>query len=361
MNSKQDSQWIDLRSDTVTRPVPAMREAMACAEVGDDVYKEDPTTNALEILAAETTGKQAALFVNSGSMGNLLALYIAGGRGNEVLAHAGSHIIEHEVGSAAAIAGVLPRAITPARGKLLTAEDFKPYLHPEDYTLADPALIEIENTMGGNCYMLEDLKNISELAGSHGLRTHLDGARLFNAAVATSTPVTEICGLFDSVTFCLSKGLGAPVGSMLCGTRTFIDRARKIRKMLGGGMRQTGILAAAGIYALENHITRLAEDHEHAKSIAAALAIAPWAEISPAEVETNIIFFHTTGFSAAEVVTALHRRGILCSPSGPNTIRMVTHLDISGEAVSEICRVIRELDMEKEYAEHFGGSFGCSV
>jgi threonine aldolase len=332
----------DLRSDTVTRPTAAMRKAIAEAPVGDDVYHEDPTVNALEERSANLTGKEAALFVTSGSMGNLLSLYINGGRGNEVLAHRHSHIIEHEVGSPAAIAGVLPIGLDGERG-LLSAAALSPHLYPRDYASAAVGLIEVENTTNGTCYPLETLKEIYQLADFHNIPVHMDGARLMNAAVAGGVKPAEICRHADTVSFCLSKGLGTPAGSMLCGSAVFIEKARKVRKMLGGGMRQAGILAAAGLHALEHHIDRLAEDHCHASLIAAELARTSWAEIKPAEVETNIVIFTTPLQPAEEVVEQLNRAGILCFSVGPDRIRMVTHLDLSAEDIEAVCRIIREL------------------
>ena len=282
--------YFDMRSDTLTKPTTAMREAIMHAEVGDDVYHEDPTTNELEKRAAELTGKGAALYVTSGSMGNLLALYINCGRGNEVLAHRNSHIIEHEVGSPAAIAGVLPIGLDGERG-LLNPSEIEKHLFPRDYAMASVGMIEVENTTNGTCYPLQSLRDISVLAAKHSIPVHMDGARLMNAAIALDIPASEICQYADTVTFCLSKGLGAPVGSMLCGSSEFILEARKVRKMLGGGMRQAGILAAAGLYALDNNIKRLADDHNNAAKISNALAAASWAEIDPTLIETNIIIF----------------------------------------------------------------------
>ncbi len=333
----------DMRSDTFTKPAQAMREAIMSAEVGDDVYQEDPTVNKLEKRAAEITGKEAAIYVTSGSMGNLIALYINGGRGNEVLAHRNSHIIEHEVGSPAAIAGVLPIGLDGERG-LLDPAEIKKHLFPRDYAMASVGLIEVENTTNGTCYPIQTLKEIAALAAEHNIPVHMDGARLMHAVIALNVSAKEICKYVDTVSFCLSKGLGAPVGSMLCGSSEFILKARKVRKMLGGGMRQSGILAAAGLYALDNNIRRLAEDHTNAARISEALASTSWAEIDPGMVETNIIIFNTPGTDAELIVERLGAAGILCFSVGPDAIRMVTHLDISHEDTDEICRIIRELD-----------------
>lgn len=334
--------YYDLRSDTVTKPATEMREAIMKAEVGDDVYREDPTVNELEKRAAQLTGKEAALFVTSGSMGNLLALFINCGRGNEVLAHKESHIIQHEVGAPAAIAGVLPIGLEGERG-LLTPAVIEQHLFPRDYAMASVGMIEVENTINGTCYPLQTLKEIAALAAKHYVPIHMDGARLMNAATALDIPVNEICKFTDTVSFCLSKGLGAPVGSMLCGSSEFIWKALKVRKQLGGGMRQAGILAAAGLYALDNNLKRLADDHRNAARISGALDFVPWAEINLKWVETNIIIFRTPENNAEAIVGKLHDAGILCFSIGPDSIRMVTHLDISSEDTDEICRIIQEL------------------
>jgi len=334
--------YYDMRSDTFTKPSTEMRKAMMNAEVGDDVYHEDPTINELERRAAELTGKESSIYVTSGSMGNLLALYINCGRGNEVLTHRNSHIIEHEVGSPAAIAGVLPIGLDGERG-LLDPAEIKKHLFPRDYAMASVGLIEVENTINGTCYPLQTLKEIAALAAAHRIPIHMDGARLMHAAIALDVTAKEICQYADTVSFCLSKGLGAPVGSMLCGTSEFILKARKVRKMLGGGMRQAGILAAAGLYALDNNIQRLADDHNNAAKISEALASVSWADIDPIMVESNIIIFNTPGTSAELIVEKLEAAGILCFSVGSDAIRMVTHLDISHEDTAEICRLIREL------------------
>lgn len=333
--------YIDLRSDTVTTPCTPMREAMAKAPVGDDVYREDPTVNRLEAMAADITGKESALFVPSGSMGNLIALYILAGRESEVLAHSTSHIIQHEVGAISTIAGAMPIGISSPRG-LLRKEDIAPHIKPKAYDLAKSALIEIENTIGGICYPLELLQEIYAFAQEQQIPVHLDGARLFNAAIATGVCVKEIVSYTDSVTFCVSKGLGAPVGSLLCGTKEYIEQARRVRKLLGGGMRQAGILAAAAIYALEHHVDRLQEDHLHAQSIALALSESEWATVTIEDVQTNIIFFSTEPFSAQQVVETLKKRNILCSGHG-NIVRMVTHLDLSPTDIEIACNTIRQV------------------
>ncbi len=331
----------DFRSDTITKPVPAMRDAMAKAEVGDDVYREDPTVNRLEELSAELTGKEKALFVSSGSMGNLIPLYLHAGRGAEVITHATSHIIQHEVGAMSAIAGAIPIAVNSPRG-LLRVEELEPLIKPRAYDLARTAMIEIENTTGGVCYPFEQLQAIGDLAKKHQLKVHMDGARVWNASVATGRPLKEIASVADTITFCLSKGLGAPVGSMLCGTTEFIQEALAIRKMLGGGMRQAGILAAAGLYALENHVKRLAEDHENAQKIANTLEKTGWAKFTKEDVETNIIFFSVPGCLGQKVATILNRYGILCFGDGEQ-VRLVTNLEISAEDTSEVCTILESI------------------
>ena len=335
----------DLRSDTITKPVAAMRKAMAEAEVGDDVYFEDPTVNRLEAISAERLGKESALFVTSGSMGNLIPLFINAGRGTEVLTHSESHIVEHEVGAVAALAGTLPIGIPAPRG-ILTVDLLEPMIKPLSYDLARTAMIEVENTIGGICYPLTTLQAINDLAKRRKMNVHMDGARLWNAAVATKVDIATIASNADTVTFCLSKGLGAPVGSVLCGTKEFISHARAVRKMLGGGMRQAGIIAAAGLYALEHHVERLAEDHERAQRIAQSLAKTDWAEIKVEDVETNIIFFSVAGKTGEEVAQQLNKRGILCSGSG-NSVRLVTNLSLTDSDIDEICDIIGTIDSKE--------------
>jgi threonine aldolase len=336
----------DLRSDTLTRPGKEMRKAMYIADVGDDVYAEDPTVNKLQEMAAKITGKKAALFVPSGSMGNLIALYINGGRGNEVLTHKNSHIMHYELSSVAAIAGVMPIAVEGENG-ILTPKELVKHLRPDIYYMSKVKMIEIENSHnkeGGTCYKLNDLKAVSEFAKKQNLKVHLDGARMFNASAATGIPVKKMCSFVDTVTFCLSKGLGAPIGSVLCGPEKFIAEARRTRKMLGGGMRQAGVLAAAGIYALENNIKALELDMENAKKIAKAISVVKWAKIDLETVETNILYFETY-LKADIVVSALEKKGIICGAAGPNIIRMVTHLGISAEDTDSICRIIKDFEI----------------
>ncbi len=336
----------DLRSDTITLPTAAMRKAMADAPVGDDVYGEDPTVNRLEAMAADMLGMEAALYVSSGSMGNLIPLYLNAGRGTEVLTAAQSHIIQHEIGSMASIAGTLPIAITAPRG-ILTPALLKDAVKPVSYDLARTAMVEIENTIGGYPYQLAQVQDIVAFARAHKLVVHMDGARLFNAVVATGTSARDYTRGIDTVTFCLSKGLGAPVGAMLCGTRDFIASARSVRKLLGGGMRQSGIIAAAGIYALENNIARLADDHAHAQAIAGALQTSGWAQVDMQGVATNIVFFTVPGMTNEDAVAWLAQKGIKVGVDG-GLIRLVTNLTISEKDTEGIIQIISTLEPHKE-------------
>ncbi len=332
----------DLKSDTVTKPGPGMRRAMAEAEVGDDVYAEDPTVNKLQDMAAEITGKEAALFVTSGSMGNLIPVYLNCGRGNELLIDWRGHIVQHELASATAIAGCLPVQI-PTENGILSVADLESRIQPDIYYCTRTRMVAIENThnaAGGTFYPLETLKAIGAFARRRKLALHIDGARLFNASVASGIPAATISAEATTVTFCLSKGLGAPVGAVLCGKKDFIAEARRVRKMLGGGMRQAGVIAAAGLYALQNNVQRLAEDHENAKAIAHALAATGWAQIDPGSVVTNILYFRTPGRDPQAVVNALEARGILSGPPGGDSIRLVTHLDVSKADTREIVKII---------------------
>ncbi|WP_320129470.1 GntG family PLP-dependent aldolase [uncultured Sphaerochaeta sp.] len=336
----------DLRSDTITKPTQAMRKAMYEAEVGDDVYREDPTTNRLEQMGAELSGKERSLFVSSGSMGNLISLYINGGRSNEILAAANSHIIQHEIGSVAAIAGALPIGLEAPRG-ILNSSLLEGKVKQGAYDMATTTLVEVENTIGGFCYPLENLEEIKDFSDSHNLLVHMDGARIFNAQIATGISVKTYAKYADTLTFCLSKGLGAPVGSLLCGNKTFIDKALTIRKMLGGGIRQSGILAAAGIYALEHHVDRLQEDHAHAKAIAATLGKTGWAQVDLEGVQTNIIFFTVKGYTAKDIVKQLETIGILANNEG-NLVRLVTNLDLNDEDTDSVCKLLSSFTPGKQ-------------
>ncbi len=331
----------------MTKPSPGMRRAMAEAEVGDDVYGEDPTVNALQELAAEVMGKEAALFVSTGSMGNLIPIYLNCGRSNEFLIEARGHSVQHELAGVAAIAGSLPIMVTAPDG-FLTPALLEPWIQPDIYYCAHTRMIVLENThnsAGGTVYPLQTLKDVGAFARKRGLALHVDGARIFNAAAACRRPARELCAEADTVTFCLSKGLGAPVGSMICGPRALIAEARRVRKMLGGGMRQAGVIAAAGIYALKNNVERIAEDHENARAIAQALAQVPWAEVDPRAVASNMVYFRTRGRAASEVVAVLQEHGIRSDTSGADRIRFVTHLDISKEDTQDITRLIGSMKL----------------
>lgn len=323
---------IDLRSDTVTRPTPEMRAAMAAAEVGDDVYGEDPTVNLLEKRAAEIFGREAALFVPTGTMGNQIAIRLLTKPGQEIICESRSHILDWEMATAAVFSGCLVRAVPTQRGTLTWA-DIEPVIFKKGSFRAATGLIELENTAnltGGRCTSLPVMEEIWANAEDRGLPVHLDGARIFNAAVALGVDVKTLTRGFDTVMFCLSKGLCAPVGSMLVGSAELMDQARIYRKALGGGMRQVGVLAAAGLIALEKMPARLHEDHANARLLAEALSHIECVEIDPESVETNIVIFTLKGeVTAAELVKRLKARGILTSTLGPNMIRLVTHHDVS--------------------------------
>lgn len=341
------AQFIDLRSDTVTLPTPAMREAMAAAEVGDDVYGEDPTVNKLEELAAEKVGKEAALFVTSGTMGNIVALATHCSKGDEVIVEKDAHIYACEAGNMAVIGGIIPRVIRGRNG-IVTAADVAGALREENIHYPPTTLICLENTHnwgGGTVLPVENCREIYQLAREKGLKVHLDGARIFNAAVAAGVPVTEFTRYADSVMFCLSKGLAAPAGSILAGSKEFIKRARKVRKMLGGGMRQAGVLAAAGILALTQMVERLREDHANARFLAEGLAQIPGINIDLSTVQTNIVIFRISemGIGREKFLSELLRYGIKASGRGADTIRMVTHYGISRQDVIKTLDAIRAI------------------
>lgn len=324
---------VDLRSDTVTRPTPEMRRAMAEAEVGDDVYGEDPTVNRLQERAAEIFEREAALFVPSGSMGNLICIRLLAGPGKEVICDSRGHILNYELGSISAIAGCIPRAI-PTEDGILTWKHIESAIRPPVYYLTKTGLISLENThnvAGGRVLPTAVQDEVCDRAHERGLPVHLDAARIFNAAVALGKPVAEITRKVDSIQFCLSKGLGAPVGSLVVGSKEFIEEARVLRKMLGGGMRQVGVLAAAGLVALEKTPPLLARDHQNAKTLAEGLAGIPGISIDPGQVETNILVFDVsgTGLDATEISAQLKERGVLASAISPQAMRMVTHYDVS--------------------------------
>jgi threonine aldolase len=323
---------IDLRSDTVTRPTPEMRAAMAAAEVGDDVYGEDPTVNLLERRAAEIFGREAALFVPTGTMGNQIAIRLHTQPGQEVIAESRAHILDYEMATTAVFSGCLIRAV-PTDDGILTWRHIEPVIRPRTTIHAATGLINIENTAnlaGGRCTPVNVLEEIWRGVGERKLPTHLDGARIFNAAVALGSDVKTLTRGFDTVMFCLSKGLGAPVGSMLVASQELIDRARIYRKALGGGMRQAGILAAAGLVALEQMPARLHEDHANARLLAEALSQSEGVTIDLDTVETNIVVFRLTGaLTAPELSSRLKARGVLANAVGPHAMRLVTHIDVN--------------------------------
>lgn len=333
---------IDLRSDTVTLPTPAMREAMFRAELGDDVFGEDPEVNALQEEAARMMGKEAALFCSSGTQTNQVAIAAHTRPGDEVICSPLSHIYLYEGGGTMANSGVSVRFVGNARG-MFTADDVAAAINdPDNAHLPLSRLVSVEDTVnkgGGAVWDPEALKAISSICRERGLALHCDGARLFNALAVTGMDPQAYGALFDSISLCLSKGLGAPVGSVLLGSREFIRSAHRIRKRFGGGMRQAGFLAAAGRYALGHHVHRLAEDHNHAKRMAEALAQLPWVrEVIP--VQTNIVIFSVDGHSAAECVKWFADRGILCFPFGPDKVRMVFHLGVNSSMTEEAIRRI---------------------
>ncbi len=328
------SNVIDLRSDTVTRPTAAMRAAMAAAEVGDDVYGEDPTVNRLEARAAEIFAREAAIFVPTGTMGNQIAIRLHTQHGEEVICEARSHVLDWEMAMMSAFSGCLPRTIAGDRG-VITWSQIRSVIAPKIYYRAATGLISLENThnmAGGTVTPLPIYEEIWQGAADASLPTHLDGARVFNAAVALGISVADLTRGFDTVNFCLSKGLGAPVGSLLVGSKAAIDRARVYRKALGGGMRQAGILAAAGLIALEEGPLRLHQDHANARLLADAIATCERATIDLPSVQTNIVFFTLrNNGDAPALVAALKNEGILCSAIGPQAVRLVTHFDVSRE------------------------------
>jgi len=335
---------VDLRSDTVTLPSPGMRRAIAEAEVGDDVYGEDPTVRRLQERAAALVGHEAALFVPSGCMGNQIAIQLHAPRGTDVIVEATSHVYLYELGAMAAQAGAFPRVVAGERG-VLTPAAIEAVIAPEEYDLARASLLLVENShnhAGGTVTGLARLAELRALTRRLGIRLHIDGARLFNAATTLGVPVAEIAAHADSVMFCLSKGLGAPVGSVLCGPAAFVDEARVVRKRLGGGMRQVGILAAAGLYALDHNVERLADDHRRARRLAEALAGVPGFELDPALVETNIVIAALEPPARqAEVLANLAREGVLASAMGPGRVRFVTHLGIDDAALERVLGVLR--------------------
>lgn len=335
---------VDLRSDTITRPTAEMRRAMAEAEVGDDVYGEDPTVNKLEARAAEIFGKEAALFVPTGCMGNLIAIKVWTHHGNEVVCEERSHVNLYELASMSAIAGCMPR-VARAEDGILTWKDVEAVIRPRIYYDSRTALVTLENTVnmwGGTVYPTAVIDEICDGAHAAGLKVHLDGARIFNAAVALGEPVATMTRQVDSVMFCLSKGLGAPIGSMIAGSRELIEQGRIYRKMFGGGMRQAGVIAAAGLIALEKSPLRLHEDHANAKFLAQGIARIPPLRIDPAKVRTNILIFdcRATGKTAVEFCNQLRRHGVGAQDTAPYSVRLVTHCDVDGRDCERALKVL---------------------
>lgn len=336
---------IDLRSDTVTRPSPGMRKAMYEAEVGDDVFGDDPTVKILEERVAELFGKEASLFVPSGTMGNQISLKVLSNPGEELLLDVDSHIFNYEVGAPAALSGLLVHPLKGERGHL-TARQIEAHIHGSDLHLAPTRVAALENThnrAGGTIASLDEFKRIKQVAITRQLKLHLDGARLWNASIASGIPLADWAAPFDTVMSCLSKGLGCPVGSMIVGNKETIAKARKVRKLFGGGMRQVGILAAAGLYALEHNFSRLAEDHANARQLASGLANLPGIQIDLESVQTNIVIvdLKPSGKSVADAVARLNEDEIWVVPFGPTRIRAVCHLDVTRENVDTALEIFR--------------------
>ncbi len=338
---------IDLRSDTVTKPTPAMRRAMMEAEVGDDVFGEDPTVNRLQEMAAQLMGKESALFVTSGTQGNMVSLLAHCGRGDEVIVGHLSHTYLYEQGGMAQLGGIHPRVILNQPDGTLALDDIAAAVRPPNDHFPRSRLLVLENTHN-RCYGApitpEYVRNAADVARSYDLKLHIDGARIFNAAVALGVDVKELVAPADSVTFCLSKGLSAPVGSVVCGSQEFIAEARRVRKVLGGGMRQAGVIAAAGIVALTEMVDRLAEDHANARRLAEGLAQIPGFDIDLARVYTNIVYFDVTnGATAAEVQARAQEAGVLILATGPYRIRAVTHYGIESHDIDEALNVLNDV------------------
>jgi threonine aldolase len=340
---------IDLRSDTVTKPTPEMREAMARAEVGDDVYGEDPTVNRLQAMAAESMGKEAALFVASGTMGNLSSILAHCGRGDEVIVGDKAHTVLYEAGGISALGGVHSRQIPNQPDGSLALDDICQAIRSDDAHQPISRLVALENThnrCGGAALTVEYTRSVGELAHEHGLLLHIDGARIFNAAVALGVDARELAAPADSVTFCLSKGLCAPVGSLVCGSKEFIARAHRARKQLGGGMRQAGVLAAAGVVALQSMVERLADDHRRARLLAQGLATIPGLVLDPGTPKTNMLFCSLADdvpLGAAQVAAALAKRGVRAGVVAPRRFRLVTHYWIGDDDITWAVDAFRDV------------------
>ena len=336
----------DLRSDTITKPSEEMRKAIYNAECGDDVYMEDPTVNKLQEMSAEIIGKEKAIFVSSGTMGNLIPMIMLGKKAGQVLLEEESHLIHYELGGISSLAGVIPLPVKANRG-ILIKDIVKNYLNEQPYYMASVNIVEIENTHnrhGGSVYPIEVLKELHDFTKLKNVHLHMDGARVFNAAIASKVNVKEISANVDSMTFCLSKGLGAPMGAIICGKKDFIDEAFRIRKLIGGGMRQIGLMAAAGIYALEHNIDALEEDHVKAKKIAKTIVESGIGELDLKHVETNIVIADTK-LSSSTIISKLMEKGIKASSFGEYKVRFVTHRDISIKEVDEACEIIKGIKL----------------
>jgi len=344
--------FIDLRSDTVTKPTSAMRKAMAEAEVGDDVFGEDPTVNILQEKVARLLGKEASLFVPSGTMANQLSIKSHTQPGDEVIIESSSHPYNFEGGAGAALSGIQFQCLKGVRG-ILDASQIEEAVRPSDYHFPVTRLVCLENTHnrgGGSIFPVEKMAEIYRLAKTRGLLVHLDGARLWNASVATGIGPHEYAQWADSVSVCLSKGLGAPIGSLVAGTKPFIERVHRFRKMFGGGMRQVGIIAAAGIYALDHHFERLKEDHQNAKRLAVSLKEFKGVSVNPKHVETNIVIFDVAniGMTGFQVADAMKKEGVLIHAIAKTQIRLVTHLDVTGEDIEKALKAFRKVLGRKE-------------
>ncbi len=342
-------EYIDLRSDTVTKPTPEMREAMAEAEVGDDVYMDDPTVNRLQEKAAEMLGKQEALFVPSGTMGNLLALLVHCQRGDEVIVGDKSHIYSNEAGGMSALGGIHPRPINNQPDGTLAPEDILASIQTEDVHHTITRLVCLENTQnacGGVPLSVEYTRVVGEIARRNNLSLHIDGARIFNAAAALDVPVRDLVEPADSVMFCLSKGLAAPVGSMLVGSKGFIARARRVRKMLGGGMRQVGVLAAAGLISLEKMAKRLGQDHARAKKLAEGLKQVRGLVLDAGTASTNMVYFNLAGdvnLTIDQITDEMKKRGVLIDAAGSRRFRLVTHYWVDDKSVEQAVKALGQV------------------
>jgi threonine aldolase len=339
---------IDLRSDTLTKPTPSMRQAMASADVGDDVFGEDPTVNRLEEMAAERMQKEAAIFVASGTMANIVSQMAHCGRGDEIIIGDQAHIFFYEQGGSAALGGIHPRTIKTEPDGTLSLGAIEASIRPDNVHFPITRLIAIENThnrCNGSPIKPEYMEAVSALARRFQLKIHVDGARIFNAAVALNTTAADLVTVADSVSFCLSKGLAAPVGSLVCGSKAFIAKARRVRKVLGGGMRQAGVLAAAGIVALTEMVDRLAEDHENAKVLSVGLSEIKGLRVDPDRVFTNIVYMDVTGrgLTESDLAVRLETEGVRLIPVGPQRLRAVTHYHITREDVNETLKIVSKV------------------